>query len=34
MQNTKYYYDDIPLSEYCKEKGINVKTVRTKNTFT
>ena len=30
MQESKYYYNGIPLSKYCKDNGINIKTIRSK----
>ena len=28
MQDSKYYYQGIPISEYCKKHNINVNTIR------
>lgn len=30
MQESKYFYDGIPLSKYCKDNGINANTIRTR----
>lgn len=30
MQENKYFYNDIPLSKYCKDHNINVNTIRTR----
>ena len=30
MQESKYFYKGKPLSEYCKEKNININTIRTR----
>ncbi len=30
MQESKYFYKGIPLSKYCKDKGININTIRTR----
>lgn len=28
MQESKYFYNGIPLSKYCKENNINISTIR------
>lgn len=28
MQDSKYYYNEIPLPKYCKDNGMNLKTIR------
>ena len=28
MQESKYFYNGIPLSKYCKDNGINMSTIR------
>lgn len=30
MQESKYYYDGIPLSKYCKDNDLNLKTIRSR----
>ena len=30
MQESKYFYNGIPLSKYCKDNGINMSTIRTR----
>ena len=30
MQESKYYYQGIPLSKYCKDNNPNVNTIRTR----
>ncbi|MGM9834945.1 MAG: hypothetical protein ACI31M_04130 [Bacilli bacterium] len=30
MQESKYYYNEVPLSEYCRENDMNIKTIRTR----
>ena len=30
MQESKYYYNGVPLSEYCKDNNRNLKTIRTR----
>ena len=30
MQESKYFYNGIPLSEYCKENSMNISTIRSR----
>lgn len=30
MQESKYFYEGIPLSKYCKDNGININTIRSR----
>lgn len=30
MQESKYYYNEIPLSKYCRDNDMNLKTIRTR----
>lgn len=31
MQESKYFYNGIPLSKYCKDNNINISTIRARN---